>query len=264
MAREQRAYSVPALEKTILILNALSESDLTITDLYTQLELPKSTTFVILNTLEQNSIIQKTAEGKYCLGYGVIRWGISYFRSMEVTTIARMHLEKLVSGTPYTAHLATPVKHGAVYVDKVEGEGFVRFATSIGQIQKFHLSAVGKALAVDKPEDELANLLSDELSQSSLANKERILNKFIDDTRFVKKHGFSIEDEEFEDGIRCIGAPIRNYTGAVVASLSITALSRDLPAVKFITIGEQVKATANAISQELGFELRAIEEMESE
>lgn len=254
MAREQRAYSVPALEKTILILDALSESELTITDLYTQLQLPKSTTFVILNTLEQNSIIQKTAEGKYCLGYGVLRWGISYFKSMEVTTIARPHLERLVSGTPFTAHLAAPVRNGAVYVDKVEGDGFVRFATTIGQMQKLHLSAVGKALTADKSEDELSKLLSEELSQASLTNKERIISKFIEDSRFVKKHGFSIEDEEFEEGIRCIGAPIRNYTGAIVASLSITALSRDLPAVKFISIGELVKTTSEAISRELGFE----------
>lgn len=253
MAREQRAYSVPALEKTILILDALSESDLTITDLYTQLQLPKSTTFVILNTLEQNAIIQKTPEGKYTLGYGVLRWGISYFKSMEVTRIARPHLERLVSGTPFTAHLAAPVRGGAVYIDKVEGDGFVRFATSIGQIQKLHLSAVGKALSSDMTEQELTQLLVEDLKSASSINKERMVSKFLEDIRFVIEHGFSIEDEEFEDGIRCIGAPIRNYTGMIVASMSITALSKDLPAVKFITIGEQVKMTSEAISRELGY-----------
>lgn len=253
MAKEQRAYSVPALEKTISILDALSESDLTITDLYTQLQLPKSTTFVILNTLEQYSIIQKTAEGKYTLGYGVLRWGISYFKSMEITRIARPHLEQLVSGTPFTAHLAAPVRKGAVYIDKVEGDGFVRFATSIGQIQKLHLSAVGKALAVDMSDEEMIQLFSEEHEGAS-PNDERVVAKFKEDLQFVKKQGFSIEDEEFEDGIRCIGAPIRNFTGQIVASLSITALSKDLPAVKFIGVGEQVKAAAQAISRELGYD----------
>jgi IclR family acetate operon transcriptional repressor len=76
----------------------------------------------------------------------------------------------------------------------------------------------------------------------------------MEDIRFVREHGFSIEDEEFEEGIRCIGAPIYDYTGGVVASLSITALSKDLPGVKFITIGESVKQTAEGVSKELGYQ----------
>lgn len=252
MAKEQRAYSVPALEKTISILDALSETDLTITDLYTQLELPKSTTFVILNTLEQHAIIQKTAEGKYTLGYGVLRWGIGYFKSMEITRIAKTHLEQLVKNTPYTAHLAGPVHKGAVYIDKVEGDGFVRFATSIGQIQKLHLSAVGKALSANMTDDEMTKWFAQETESGELVD-ERTITKFKEDLQFVNQHGFSIEDEEFEDGIRCIGAPIYNFAGQIVASLSITALSKDLPAVKFLTVGEQVKSTALAISRELGY-----------
>lgn len=252
MAQGTKEYSVPALEKSILIMNALSERELSINDLHTQLKLPKTTTFVILNTLEQHGMIRKTPEGKYKLGPGVLRWGIRYLDSMDMVQIARPHLERLVEGQPYTCHLAALIGGKPVYCDKVEGNGFVRFATTIGQSQPLHQSSVGKALAAGLSDEEIRNLLPAEM-EASTAKSIRSVDKFMDDVRFVREHGFAIEDEEFEEGVRCIGAPIRNYTGNIVAALSITALSKDLPAVKFMTIGEEVKRAAAGISHDLGY-----------
>ncbi|RAV21960.1 IclR family transcriptional regulator [Paenibacillus contaminans] len=250
---KDKEYSVPALDKAISILNALAESELSISEIYTQLELPKSTTFVILNTLEQHDIIKKSAEGKYRLGQGMFRWSMSYLKSMDMLKIARPHMEQLVKETPYTAHLAVLYNEKAVYIDKVEGAGFVRFATTVGQSNELHASGVGKALASGLSDETITRIMSGRQTDSE--NKSsRSLDKMMEDIRFVREHGFSIEDEEFEEGIRCIGAPIYDYTGGVVASLSITALSKDLPGVKFITIGESVKQTAEGVSKELGYQ----------
>ncbi|MBO9604911.1 MAG: IclR family transcriptional regulator [Paenibacillaceae bacterium] len=254
MAQGTKDYSVPALEKSIMILNALAEAELSTSDLHLQLKLPKSTTFVILNTLEQHAIIQKSPEGKYRLGHGVLRWGMSYFKSMDVVRIARPLLERLVSGTPFTAHLAAPVDNKPVYVDKVEGGGFVRFATAIGQTQPLFRSAVGKAMASDWTEEQLRGFLVEEAQGAADPGKiERELAKMREDAQFVREHGFVVEDEEFEEGVRCVGAPIRGANGGIVASLSITALIKDLPVVKFIAVGNAVKDTAGQISRELGY-----------
>ncbi|WP_409341643.1 IclR family transcriptional regulator [Paenibacillus sp. MBLB4367] len=250
---KDKEYSVPALDKAISILNALAESELSISEIYTQLELPKSTTFVILNTLEQHDIIKKTTEGKYRLGQGMFRWSMSYLKSMDMLKIARPHMERLVRESPYTAHLAVLYNEKAVYIDKVEGAGFVRFATTVGQSNELHASGVGKALASGLTDEEIARMINEK--QSGPSDKgSRSLDKMMEDVRFVREHGFSIEDEEFEEGIRCIGAPIYDYTGNVVASMSITSLSKDLPGVKFITVGESVKQAAEGVSKELGFQ----------
>ncbi|MBP1990771.1 IclR family transcriptional regulator [Paenibacillus eucommiae] len=252
MAQGTKDYTVPALEKAILILNALSDEELSIGDLHTQLKLPKTTTFVILNTLEQYEIIRKTPSGKYQLGSGVLRWGNRYLSSMDMVQTARPHLQNFVEGTPYTAHLAVLIGDKPVYCDKVEGSGFVRFATSIGQGQPLYRSSVGKALALGMTPEEIKRALPKEMNDTP-SKGARSLEKFLEDIEFVREHGFSIEDEEFEEGIRCIGAPIRNSSGNVVASMSITALSKDLPAVKFMKIGEQIKETAALISRDLGY-----------
>lgn len=252
MAQGTKDYSVPALEKSILILNALSDEELSIGDLHARLKLPKTTTFVILNTLEQHQIISKTPDGKYRLGAGVLRWGNRYLNSMDLVQIARPHLRQLVEDTPFTSHLAVMINNKSVYCDKVEGSGFVRFATAVGQSQPLYQSSVGKALASDMTDEELLQVLPGEMSGST-QKSIRSPEQFLDDIKFVREHGFSLEDEEFEDGIRCIGAPIRDASGSIVASMSITALSKDLPAVKFMKIGEQVKQTAMNISRDLGY-----------
>lgn len=252
MAQGTKEYSVPAIEKTILILNALSEAELSASDLHIQLKLPKSTTFVIMNTLEQNDLIQKTPEGKYRLGHGVLRWGISYFKAMDLVRIARPFLESLAQDTPFTAHLAVPVENKPVYADKVEGKGFVRFATTIGQAQPLFQSSVGKAIICDKTEEEIVHILNQDATLST-QQIDRMLEKIKGDVLFVREHGFVIEDQEFEEGIRCIGAPIRNSSGGIIASISITSLVKDLPAIKFITIGNLVKETAGQISRAMGY-----------
>ncbi|MFK7691872.1 IclR family transcriptional regulator [Paenibacillus sp. HJGM_3] len=252
MAQGTKEYSVPALEKSILILNALAEEELTIGDLHARLKLPKTTTFVILNTLEQHQIISKSPDGRYRLGPGVLRWSNRYLNSMDMVQIARPHLRQLVEETPYTAHLAVLINQRAVYCDKVEGSGFVRFATSIGQSQPLYQSSVGKALVADMSDAELLQALPGEL-RGSTPKSIRTPEQFLEDIKFVREHGFSLEDEEFEEGIRCIGAPIRDSSGGIVASMSITALSKDLPAVKFMKVGEQVKTAAMHISRELGY-----------
>jgi len=252
MAQGTKDYSVPALEKAISILKALADKELTIGELHSQLKLPKTTTFVILNTLEHHEIIRKTADGKYRIGPGFLRWGMRYFQSMDLVQIAHPHLERLVDGKPYTCHLAVLIGDKPVYCDKVEGNGFVRFATTIGQSQPLHQSSVGKALAAGLTDEEIRRILPATLPAST--NKSiRTVEKFLEEIQFVRKNGFAIEDEEFEEGVRCIGAPIRNYTGRIVASLSITALSKDLPAVKFMAVGEEVKQTAALISRDLGY-----------
>jgi DNA-binding IclR family transcriptional regulator len=228
----------------------LSESELSISELYTELKLPKSTIFVILNTMEQHSIIEKTAEGKYKLGSGMFRWCLSYIQSIDMVQTARPYLERLVKETPYTAHLAVLANQRPVYVYKAEGDGFVRFATAVGQSMPLHSSGVGKALCVSMTDEEIESTLE---KAAQTEKSVRTLDKVLDDIRFVREHGFSIEDEEYEEGIRCVGAPIYDFTGKVVAALSITSISKDLPTIKFFSVGEQVKETARQISSELGY-----------
>ncbi len=254
MSNTRKDYSVPALEKTISILNALAINDnLSITEIHSKLNLPKSTTFVILSTLERHNYIAKTEDGKYQLGHGVFQLGMSFYRNINVRNIARPFLMKLVEGTPYTVHLAVLSQNKAVYIDKVEGSGFVRFSTFIGQTLPIHSSGVGKALAASLSESEIMNLVIEKSEINTGQDEKYTLEKLKEEIQFVLKHGYVVEDEQMEKGIRCIGAPIFNNTGQIIASISITSLSKDLDVVKFNSVGEKVRNCAYEISKNFGY-----------
>lgn len=256
MAKTTKEYSVPAIEKAITILNGLSKNGkMNIHEMHAELGIPKTTVFVILNTLERHSLIEKLDDGKYVLGHGVLYWGMNYYQQSDIKQVAKPHLEKLVEGTPFTAHLAVLVNHQAVYIDKREGNGFVRFATMAGQVMPLHSSGVGKALAVGMTDDEIKQAIA-RIPDQSEAKRAQLAEGLMDDVRYIRQHGYSIEDEQMEEGVRCIGAPIFGPSGVVIASISLTALSKDLPAIKFQTIGEQVKETALLISAEMGYQIK--------
>lgn len=245
-------YSVPALEKSIMILNALSASgELSINDLHQRSGVAKSTIFVILNTLERHNLVEKTDDGKFRLGHGIFQWGMSFHQRIDLNPIARPVLASLVEQTPFTAHTAVLAETKAVYIDKCEGNGFVRFTTSPGQSLPLHLSAVGRALVSDWPDEQIAALYNDHMDYDK-AKKNCSLDMLMDEIQFVRQHGFSIDDEQMEDGVRSVGAPIRNAEGAIVAAIDITALSKDLPAIKIHTVGEKVLEAARHISSLLG------------
>jgi IclR family acetate operon transcriptional repressor len=68
----------------------------------------------------------------------------------------------------------------------------------------------------------------------------------------IRERGFSIDDCEHEDGVRCVGAPIRDHNGRVVASLSISAPTQRMPDGRIPELGKRVIVVANEISRLLG------------
>jgi DNA-binding IclR family transcriptional regulator len=253
LKEEKTSYSVPAVEKTIAILNLLTDHEMGINEIYKQLNLPKSSTFVILGTLENNGIIERTEMGKYRLSSAVFHWGMGYYKNVDIVNIVRPHLRRLIQDTPFTAHLAVLIDGKSIFIDKVEENSFVRFATYVGQAIPFYLSSAGKALGIGMTEEEITLFLQNHVPVK-LTDKSPVTNEqILEDIRTARKLGYSTEDEQFEKGIRCIGAPVYNFTGQIKWGISIIALSTDLPEDSFERIGEQVKQTAATISLELGY-----------
>src|SRR5699024_7912587 len=119
--------------------------------------------------------------------------------NINIASISRPFIEKLVKDTPYTGHLAIlpDGNNLPIYIDKVEGNGFVRFATSIGQQLPLHLSGVGKALGINLNNNSILSAI-DKYNKNTSEDKQKILRVFKKDIEFIKKNGYAIEDEEME------------------------------------------------------------------
>jgi DNA-binding IclR family transcriptional regulator len=255
MKKKSSNYRVPALEKGLMILERLSKSEelLRITDIHEQMGIPKTSVFMILSTLETMEYIEKVDDNRYRLTMKLYNIGNEILAKYDIRGIARPFMEKLADKLRFTVHLAVLSSGNAVYIEKVNGPAFVQFGTKIGQTMPIHSSAVGKVLAayVDEQSlDEIIQLNPLVRATENTITSPETFKKFL---IHVRETGYAIEDEEGEIGVRCIGAPIFNRKGKVVAAISVTGVRNDLHSVQFQEIGSVVKEFGLLISEQLGY-----------
>jgi len=250
-----KKYSVPALEKAMAILDLLDKADqeYTVTEIHTQLDIPKATAFMILNVLESYNVVKKSNYGRYTLGPKIYTLGMSYMTKMDLKKIAKPYMEQLSKETGFTSHLGIILDAGILFIEKVEIQSFIKFTTFPGMRSDIHTTSMGKAIAAFMPEQEVDEILGSIKLGRYTANTITEKDKFKEVLERIRQTGYSIEDEEGEIGVRCIGAPIFDIDKKVVAAVSITALKSDLTVDLFQQIGDQVKATAHKISTDLGY-----------
>ena len=129
----------------------------------------------------------------------------------------------------------------------------MQFSSYIGQKQPIHASAVGKAMAACLPEDELDQVIEVKGLPKKTVNTLTNPIEFKKNLQLIRQLGYAVEDEEGEDGIRCVGAPIFNYEGKIYGAISVTAIRNDLSIQEIPRIGHLVMEAASAISNGLGY-----------
>ena len=138
-------------------------------------------------------------------------------------------------------------------IAKAEPPGLLRVASWIGRRMDVHCTGVGKALIAFLPEEELDYLIREHgllrHNEKTNTSSRRLREEFSK----VRRLGYAFDDEEDEIGLRCIGAPVFEQVGKVVASVSVAGTVRQIHPQNRRLIAEQVQQTASRISHELGF-----------
>jgi DNA-binding IclR family transcriptional regulator len=247
-------YSVPAVQKAGLLLEALARfpHGAGVNELAATAGVPKSSASLILGTLEELGFANRSDDGKYRLGIKLYHLGTAAVWGLDVRKAALPHMEALSRDTGHSVHLAILDGDEAVIIEKVPGTSFVQFNTWVGKRVMLHLSSYGKCLASGLPEAEVERIVAQKGLPQRTAKTVSDLPSLLHQLRQFRELGYAIEDEEDEPGIRCIAAAVRSHTGQVVAAVSITALTNDLPITHFADVAARVRAAADAISYSLG------------
>ena len=205
--------------------------------------------------LEYNDLIQQNAEnGKYRLGIKLFRLGHQAVSHLNLREICRPFLTRIMDETKETVHLAVLDEDQVLYLDKVEGPHALRMPSRVGRRIPTYCTSLGKAMLSCLDDQEVKNIFRDQVLRPCTANTIKTLNQLLADLRMIRKRGYSIDNEEIEIGLRCVGAPIRDYTGAMVGAISVAAPSARISGQKIHTIGKLVVTTAEEISIKLGYE----------
>jgi len=251
---------VQTIERVSSLVDILSQSPrgISIRDLSAKVKLPKGTTHRLLSSLTYFGFVrQDPMTRNYLLGFKWIELGQLLLGQLDLRREAEPFLKDLAEKTKETVHLVFLDRNEIVYIDKVEadhGQGGLRMASRIGLRNPAHSSAVGKVLLADLPEETLETFLRDKGLPWRTENTITEPNQLKEHLNLVKRQGYAIDDEENEKGIRCVGAPIYNETGKVVAAVSISGPAfRITKKVIQEDLKKEVMEIALKISQRLGY-----------
>jgi IclR family KDG regulon transcriptional repressor len=253
----QPDYSIQALQRGMKVLDALLEarSPLSLEQICAYTELPKSTAFRVTVNLLQGQYLTETEQG-YWLGLKMLRFGALVEEKLDLTQQAYPFLLQLRDQADETIHLAVLDDDlRVIYLEKLPTQQAVGLMVSrIGSTAPMHATALGKAMAAFRPEDEISQWIRTRslkaLTDATITDEESLLREL----REVRSRGYAVDNGEFEASVQCVAAPIRDRAGSVIAAVSISGPGTRMP-VPLIgsAMAKQVVETAGYISQALGY-----------
>jgi DNA-binding IclR family transcriptional regulator len=217
-----------------------------------ELELPKSTLHRLLQDLVQQRLLSQGDDRLYKLGHGLFELARLAWDRADIRREAQRSIAALVRDTNETVHLAILDGVDVVYIDKVEGSQTMRMASMIGARNPAYCTGVGKALIAFLPPDELKARYTHynfrAFTPRTIASF-RALNAALAE---IRKRGYATDNEEHEVGIRCAAAPIFNFRGTAISSLSITVPVIRCDQKRLFELARRVQAAADEITERCG------------
>jgi DNA-binding IclR family transcriptional regulator len=205
----------------VLRMCGSDNAGLSLGEIATELELPRSTVQRIVNALVAEGLLQSDGTHRSIrIGSGLHK--IAAVQRVDVVEIAHPHLKELSHITGETVDLAKLKSDHLVFVDQVSGSQRLRAISSVGEVFPLYNTANGKAaLSLLSDEDVLRVLTSS--GHTQVPN----LNHLLLELKAIRQTGLAEDNDEHTEGICAIGTAFRTITG------SIYAISIPLPSVRF-------------------------------
>lgn len=251
MTEDNPKYSIQVLERTTLLIDLLAQhaSSLSLKELSARSGLNISTCHRILNDLVISQFVEHLPGGRYQLGLRLLELGSLVKNRLNIQELAYPQMQELHRKTGETINLSIKQGNDIVYIERCwSGQSGIHVVRPIGGRAPLHLTAVGKLFLADLDAVELLNYVQKTgipaSTTKSVCGFERLKNELA----AIHQQGFAIDNEELEEGVRCIAAAIFNEQDTVVAGLSLSAPTQRIQ----YAWSQDLKRAAKIISRELG------------
>jgi DNA-binding IclR family transcriptional regulator len=223
-------------------------------ELARELGVGKSSVHRILQTLEGHGLTRQDPETRrYVITARLVNMASLIQSNMEFRSVARPFLSALQKRYGETIFIGVLDTAEVVIVDRIDSSEPLRMTQDIGYREPAHSTALGKVLLASLPELELSSFLRATELKAFTGKTVTSLELLKSELRRIRLLGFAVDDEETLNGVRCVAAPIRDALGRVLAAVSLSGPSVRLLPDKISALAQDVRATAESISRELGF-----------
>lgn len=254
IAEKDGKYLLSSVYNTLEVLDLLSQHDkLGIAEISKVLDLSKSSVFRMLYTLEKKDFVYKTKDAKYRLSIKFAHYGSIVLDNINIISIARPYLKKLVADHNETVHLGILNDDlNVTFIAKESSTSTIQMASRIGGKMPFHATATGKILLAYSLDEELEKRIKNIILIKFTENTITDHSKFIKILNETKIKGYATDLEESEDGLTCYAVPIMDIRGDVVAGISISGPTVRMERNKEALLNS-LKEVSNEVSKKLGF-----------
>ncbi len=224
-----------------------------VTDISRELEIHKSTVFRLLATLERRGVVEQHSETqKYRLGFAVLRFASSVRSSLDLVRAARPICDRLSRKTDETVNIAVLEDDNVVNIHQVNLSSSRVTVDWLGSHTPMHCTSSGKVFLAHLPVSRVDELLAGPLRRytpATIVDDEALRDELL----AVNERGFASTQEELEEGLNAVAAPIRGPEGSVVASVSVSGPSYRMEPDRLKEVGAIAAEAAAEISRRLGF-----------
>ncbi len=248
-------YRIQAVERVGAILDVFTPEipELGVTEIAERTGLHKSTAHRFLVNLEAVGLLERDARTqRYRLGLRMFEMGGIVLEQMSLWDEALPFLEGLVTDSGETGHLAVLERGEAIYIEKVEARRALRIPSAMGRGYPAHATSLGKVLLSDLGENEVREILGTHGMASYTRTTTTDVTPLLAELADIRERGFAVDDEEYDEGLRCVGAPIRDHTGRVVAALGIGGPVTRVTPERVDDLARLVIDAADGLSRRLG------------
>jgi DNA-binding IclR family transcriptional regulator len=243
-------YGSPAVVRAldIMVFMANHPRSYGATELSRCLKIPKNTVSrILLSLAEREFAVQDAATGGYQLGTRVFTLGMSLYTRFELRRRARSHLEWLCRETQETCQIHVPHGDKVLVLDTVSPDVQFYFRVVPGGLLDYHPNAFGKCILAFRPVEEVRKILPVRM-EALTPNTIVLRSEFLAQLEETRKTGLAYDNEEYIMGVFCIGAPVFDAEGNVVAGMGITGLMRTRASFE-----QEVLTCAFQLSKDIGY-----------
>ena len=247
---------IQALDRAFLILDVMADAggEAKLTEIAATAGLNVSTCHHLISTLHNWGYVSRGINSRsYVLGSRILHLSAACLRQVDLPRRAQSFVDRLNDQTREAVQLAIMQDTNLVHVLRREARHAVRVEAGFGgNSGAAHATATGKAILAWLPPTELDRIVADKGLAAFTPNTVTDIEKLKEELRLTRRNGFSVDREEFQIGVVCLGAAIRDHAGAVVGSISVSAPVFRATPDYIDQIKVHVIAAADELSAELG------------
>ncbi len=234
------------------ILASKADVGISLTDLSALIAMPKSSTHRYLGTLQELGLAERKDGERYFLGAKVIEIAGAFLAKSDLRNESQSAMNELAEKTGETVHLAVPSAREVVYIAKVESLHALGMSSHLGSRSPMYCTSLGKAILAFSNPELIEAVLADEKEARTVRTKTSP-SALRAELVTIRSRGFALDDEENEPGIRCVGAPVLDYSGKAIAAISISGPSERITLERAMELGPIIWKSTQQVSKRWGY-----------